>query len=138
MGIMDNLSSVASFVDSFQDDCVVCGTSTGNLDEATGLNVCKKNCINDLGDLLTRASAVNISTLAPNGDNFEQISPIMVVGTSKSYNKAFDSATFKLKKSAMDIDANSIVGIQYQFRSAMNASNNRICEIMAFGTAIKN
>ena len=132
MGFLDQMVNLA---DSFMDDCVVCGKSTGDTDEDSGLNVHKK-CKPDLDGILTRANSINVTTLSPTG-NYTEISPIMVVGTSKAYNLAFDSATFKLKKTALDLDANAVVGIQYQFRSSINEAKNRVCEIMGFGTAIK-
>ena len=132
MGWMDTAMSLA---DSFMDNCAVCSQSTADTDENSGLNCCKK-CVSELEDVLSRTGKVHISTLSPNG-SFEQISPIMVIGTSKAYNLAFDSATFKLKKNALALGATSVVGVQYQFRSSLNAAKNRVCEIMAFGTAIK-
>ena len=132
MGWMD---TALSFADGFMDNCAVCSESTNNTDENSGLNVCKK-CAPELEDVLAKTGRVHISTLSPNG-SFEQISPIMVIGTSKAYNLAFDSATFKLKKNALALGATSVVGVQYQFRSSLNAAKNRVCEIMAFGTAIK-
>jgi len=136
MGFLDDIvSSVAKAGDAKMEDCVICGSSTSDRDEVTGIPACNK-CKEDLGQKFTDTLNIEVSTLNPSGD-YDVISPVSVLGSGKVYQNAFNAVTFKLKGVALDVGAKKICGTQYQFRTALSSAGNQVIEIMAFGTAIK-
>lgn len=139
MGFLDALGDIADAAnkaaDAGKEDCVVCGTSTADRDEVTGIPACN-NCKEALGQKFTETTSIEVSTLAPSG-NYSVVSPVSVLGSGKVYQNAFNAVTFKLKGAAVDVGAKKICGTQYQFRTALSSAGNQVIEIMAFGTAIK-
>jgi hypothetical protein len=136
MGIFgDMIDAGLKAADAGMEDCVVCGTSTGDRDEVTGIPACDK-CKNDLGQKFIDTTNIEVSTLSPSG-NYNVVCPISVLGSGKVYQNAFNAVTFKMKGAALDVGAKKICGTQYQFRTAVSSAGNQVIEIMAFGTAVK-
>ena len=124
----------------FGEKCVYCGEVKDDLTEhpVSGLKVCG-GCMPSYNERLEKLSTITISTLTPNR-KFKELTPVSIIGFNEYYSAAFNEATELLKAEALNIDADGVVGVQYQFRSALSGSGEsatRIIEIMAFGTAIK-
>ena len=137
MGLLsDVVDFAAKTADATKEDCVVCGNSTDERDEVTGIAACK-NCKEELGQKFTDTASVEVSTLQPSGSSYSVVSPVSVMGSGKVYQNAFSAVTYKLKAEAFEMGAKKVCGTQYQFRTAVSSAGNQVIEIMAFGTAMK-